>query len=527
MSAVDSSSPAGDSSTPFGKNHRALGIFLLILPFVLFALLVAGWPAQVSPDALSLEAAVQAEGDAAKVVEAADRVLVDPNSSEKAKGEANETKTKAAADVLTAKLKKEEAEKRLRERGSSAVTVSRWRLIDQLLGSDIEIHLLFLVIISAAIGSSVQAAKSFAAFTGTRQFNPDWNWWYFLRLPTGIGLALLLYFVVRGGFMTGSLADQSVAGSVVNPFGVAALSALAGMFSRQVSDKLQELFENLFRTAKTPVTPSLEKNVPPVAVGATGDGLKVKVAAKNIMDGATAVVGGQARTISAISAKGFTLELKPEDATSAKELDAKVMNSADKGGGSITFKIKVAEQPKSMPSLEKDAQPVALGATGDGLNVKVAAKNIMEGATVVVGGQARTISAISANGFTLELRPEDVASAKELDANVTNSADKGGGSMTFKIKVMLRPKITPAPQPPAVGATGAELEMNVKGEHFATGATGFIGGKPRKTTMPDTADPTALTVTLEAADVAQPGKLSLTVKNPAGLDSEPVELIIS
>ena len=34
----------------------------------------------------------------------------------------------------------------------------------------------------------------------------------------------------------------------INPFGVTAISILAGLFSRQAVDKLREIFENLFLT---------------------------------------------------------------------------------------------------------------------------------------------------------------------------------------------------------------------------------------------------------------------------------------
>jgi hypothetical protein len=36
----------------------------------------------------------------------------------------------------------------------------------------------------------------------------------------------------------------------VNPYGVAALSGLAGLFSKQATDKLREVFETLFRVAR-------------------------------------------------------------------------------------------------------------------------------------------------------------------------------------------------------------------------------------------------------------------------------------
>lgn len=63
-----------------------------------------------------------------------------------------------------------------------------------------------------------------------------------------MGLAEILYLVVRGGFFPA--AARLNATESINPFGIAALAGLAGMFSKEATDKLQELFKNLFRTEK-------------------------------------------------------------------------------------------------------------------------------------------------------------------------------------------------------------------------------------------------------------------------------------
>jgi hypothetical protein len=58
-----------------------------------------------------------------------------------------------------------------------------------------------------------------------------------------MALALIFYFVVRGGLLS-----TGAAASDMSAFGVAAVAGLAGMFSKQATDKLRELFDNLFRT---------------------------------------------------------------------------------------------------------------------------------------------------------------------------------------------------------------------------------------------------------------------------------------
>jgi hypothetical protein len=53
-------------------------------------------------------------------------------------------------------------------------------------------------------------------------------------------LGLLFYLIVRAGLVTSSGANA------VNPFGVAAIAGLAGLFSKQAVDKLREVFEQAF-----------------------------------------------------------------------------------------------------------------------------------------------------------------------------------------------------------------------------------------------------------------------------------------
>jgi hypothetical protein len=106
--------------------------------------------------------------------------------------------------------------------------------------------LLLLVIILGALGSLIQVTTSFGDFIGNRRFYSSWAVWYLLRLIVGVLLALIFYFAVRGGFFSGSSPSSSV-----NPYGIAALAGLAGLFSKQATDKLREVFETLFRVSSS------------------------------------------------------------------------------------------------------------------------------------------------------------------------------------------------------------------------------------------------------------------------------------
>ena len=96
--------------------------------------------------------------------------------------------------------------------------------------------------IGGIIGASVHALTSVIDYIGNGKLTVSWVPFYVVRPFIGLLLALVLYFAIRGGFLTAS------SGTEVSPYGAVTLAAFAGMFSKQATDKLQEVFETMFRT---------------------------------------------------------------------------------------------------------------------------------------------------------------------------------------------------------------------------------------------------------------------------------------
>jgi hypothetical protein len=105
--------------------------------------------------------------------------------------------------------------------------------------------LLALVVLSSGLGSYVHASVSFADYIGNRRFVVSWIWWYLLRVFVGSSLAVIFYFSIRGGFL-GAGTDAAN----INVYGIASMSALVGLFSKQATDKLREVFDTAFRVRK-------------------------------------------------------------------------------------------------------------------------------------------------------------------------------------------------------------------------------------------------------------------------------------
>jgi len=197
--------------------------------------------------------------------------------------------------------------------------------------------LALLVIVTGALGSLIHAITSFTSYVGNRRFYRSWAWWYALRPLIGASLALIFYLVLRGGFLAAG--ENSGA---VNHYGMAAIAGLVGMFSKQATDKLSELFDDLFRTREqddvredklTNPEPILEKIEPPtVEVGATER--SITIIGKRFVDGSVVQVDGKDRATEFVAANQLKAKLEENDIEFEGELKVAVVNPEPGGGRS-------------------------------------------------------------------------------------------------------------------------------------------------------------------------------------------------
>lgn len=104
-----------------------------------------------------------------------------------------------------------------------------------------ETRLLLIVMLAGALGSLMHSLRSLYWYTGNREMVWSWAAFYMLLPLTGSILAVIFYFVVRGGFFSPQASFENT-----SPFGFAALSALVGLFSPQATLKLKEVAETIF-----------------------------------------------------------------------------------------------------------------------------------------------------------------------------------------------------------------------------------------------------------------------------------------
>ncbi len=215
---------------PVGAAMRtSFGVVLMTLFAVICAAVVLLWPVP----SINLD---QLRGEKAQ----ADRALAREHATALRAGPA-ERDAAVAQESLAAK-ESAERDKALQQAETQFVRIAGGRV-----WMPRELSYLVLAMVLGGLGSFLQAARSFADFAGNRTLVASWAWWYTVQPFVGATLALFFYLVIRGGLLSGaaSAADLS-------PHAVAAVSGLVGMFSKQASDKLNEIFSLLLKTSGDP-----------------------------------------------------------------------------------------------------------------------------------------------------------------------------------------------------------------------------------------------------------------------------------
>ena len=68
-----------------------------------------------------------------------------------------------------------------------------------------DLRMLLTVIIAGTIGSLIHTLTSFGDYVGNRRLSTSWMWWFVLRTPIGIALAIVSYLILRGGLIVPTL----------------------------------------------------------------------------------------------------------------------------------------------------------------------------------------------------------------------------------------------------------------------------------------------------------------------------------
>lgn len=105
--------------------------------------------------------------------------------------------------------------------------------------------LLLVSLLFGTLGGAAHGLASLMDFRGQRRLFKSWTMWYFLLPILGGCMAVIFYMAIRGGLLT---TGSDPAAASINPYGIAALSAVVGLFTDRATLKLKEIFDTIFTT---------------------------------------------------------------------------------------------------------------------------------------------------------------------------------------------------------------------------------------------------------------------------------------
>ena len=110
----------------------------------------------------------------------------------------------------------------------------------------------FFVVVALAgvVGAMVHALRSLSRYIGERYLFRSWIAYYALLPFVGALVATIVYLVLRAGLLPGATSAAQP-----DPYGIAAISALVGLFSPEAAKKLKDVFETMFTKAETGTEP--------------------------------------------------------------------------------------------------------------------------------------------------------------------------------------------------------------------------------------------------------------------------------
>jgi hypothetical protein len=120
-----------------------------------------------------------------------------------------------------------------------------------------DVVLITMVLIVGALGAFVGATRRFLTYATRDQLTKRDEWSYLMRPLQGAVLALIVYFTLRGGYLG---QDRT---APVNPYGVATLAGLVGLFTRHAVEKLTAIFDTMFGRPQEDAHPLSVKKQPP------------------------------------------------------------------------------------------------------------------------------------------------------------------------------------------------------------------------------------------------------------------------
>lgn len=207
--------------------------------------------------------------------------------------------------------------------------------------------LMLFVIMCGALGSMVYYATSFVGYVGNKTFRSSWFWFYISRPFVGGALAVIFFFIVGSGMISGTTVGELMK--------IGMVSALVGLFSDKAVKKLSDVLDVLLatkddrkdkikdtspQTAATSVTPvamlpKIDSSNPPSISPNMPASIEIKGA--NFKAGFKVKLNGQDGTPTQPTEHSFKLDIPAAQALSPK---VTITVTTDQGTASFDVPVK-------------------------------------------------------------------------------------------------------------------------------------------------------------------------------------------
>ena len=213
-----------------------------------------------------------------------------------------------------------------------------------------EQRLLLLVVVMAALGIHVMSAASSAAALKKGLMTQQWVVTSVLRIPIGVGLAVIVYFALRAALISSDASFSSV-----NASGFAAVAGLVGLMSSRVSDSLEELAHKSFGSVhlhwwfrrKHPNPVPRVVRVHPTDFVAGGDETLMSVMGQGFVSDSKVSYRGKEIPTTLISPDQLTVRITKADIAAPDPKAELIVVNPPPGGGSSPNPVTVSVNPKA------------------------------------------------------------------------------------------------------------------------------------------------------------------------------------
>ena len=299
-------------------------------------------------------------------------------------------------------------------------------------------HMLFLVMVAGALGALTHTWTSFGDYVGNRELSTNWIWFFVLRIPIGIALAVLFYFIIRGGLLIPTVQVQAPGGApsnataLLNPYSIAAFSALAGMFSKQATDKLAAVFDVVF-TKKSDREGALGSNKPLKVVPPNltkGKPVDLTVTGTGFQKDTTATINGKDRAFTRSSETEGKVAILDEDVKELGTLKLVITNP-----NKDFFEADINVGPPSVRPVIVSTDPPDLTKGSTLRSLTVTGQNFQAGCEATIGADKRDTKFGDDKNITVTLVDNDLTGPGPLKLVVKNPGADGQASEPHDITV--------------------------------------------------------------------------------------------